>query len=100
SLEDFMRRVDVVVLPVKWHEPFGRVVVESIFHGKVVLTNRMGGVGELAALLPNIYFMEETSVDEEVEKHAEPLCPEMLAHFTPDRVAQEYEQAYNNVLGA
>ncbi|WP_263064939.1 glycosyltransferase family 4 protein [Dickeya dadantii] len=98
SLEDFMRRVDVVVLPIKWHEPFGRVVVESIFHGKVVLTNRMGGVGELAALLPNIYFMEETSVDEEVERHAEPLCPDMLAHFTPERVAQEYEQAYNNVL--
>ncbi|UMB78137.1 glycosyltransferase [Dickeya fangzhongdai] len=98
SLEDFMRQVDVVVLPVKWHEPFGRVVVESIFHGKVVLTNRMGGVAELAALLPNIYFMEEISVDEVVKRLAEPLCPEILAHFTPDRIAQEYEQAYHNVL--
>ncbi|MGM3193010.1 glycosyltransferase [Dickeya dadantii subsp. dieffenbachiae] len=98
SLEDFMRQVDVVVLPVKWHEPFGRVVVESIFHGKVVLTNRMGGVAELAALLPNIYFMEETPMDEVVKRLAEPLCPEILAHFTPERIAQEYEQAYNNVL--
>ncbi|WP_038907422.1 glycosyltransferase family 4 protein [Dickeya oryzae] len=99
SLEDFMRQVDVVVLPVKWHEPFGRVVVESIFHGKVVLTNRMGAVGELAAVLPNIYFMEETQMDNVME-HVEPLCPDMLAHFTPSRVAQEYEQAYRNVLGA
>ncbi|QDX30593.1 glycosyltransferase family 4 protein [Dickeya poaceiphila] len=101
---EFMRQVDVVVLPVKWHEPFGRVVVESIFHGKVVLTNRMGGVGELASLLPNIYFMEETSVDK-VIKNAKPLCPkpigpDMLAHFTPSWIAQKYEQAYRNVLGA
>ncbi|ACT07686.1 glycosyl transferase group 1 [Dickeya chrysanthemi Ech1591] len=99
SLEAFMQQVDVVVLPVKWHEPFGRVVVESIFHGKVVLTNRMGGIDELAAMLPNIYFMEDISVDN-VDACAEPLCPDMLAHFTPGRVAQEYEQAYRKVLGA
>ncbi|KHN62638.1 glycosyl transferase family 1 [Dickeya fangzhongdai] len=98
SLEDFMQQVDVVVLPVKWHEPFGRVVVESIFYGKVVLTNRMGAVSELSSLLPNIYFMEECSLEEVINKHIKPLGPETLHAFTPDAIAGEFEKVYVKML--
>ncbi|WES87312.1 glycosyltransferase family 4 protein [Dickeya fangzhongdai] len=98
SLEDFMQQVDVVVLPVKWHEPFGRVVVESIFYGKVVLTNRVGAVSELSSLLPNIYFMEECSLEEVINKHIKPLGPETLHAFTPDAIAGEFEKVYVKML--
>ncbi|MGM3161104.1 glycosyltransferase family 4 protein [Dickeya undicola] len=98
SLETFMQQVDVVVLPVKWHEPFGRVVVESIFYGKVVLTNRMGAVSELSSLLPNIYFMEECSLEEVINKPIKPLGPETLYAFTPDAIAGEFEKVYVKML--
>ncbi|WP_085332321.1 glycosyltransferase, partial [Klebsiella pneumoniae] len=58
-VDDFMQKVDIIVLPIKWQEPFGRVVVEAIFAGKVVLTNRVGGITELSRILPNIYFLED-----------------------------------------
>ncbi|WP_226052609.1 glycosyltransferase [Dickeya chrysanthemi] len=98
SLEAFMGQVDIVVLPVKWHEPFGRVLVESIFYGKRVLTNRMGAVGELSTLLPNIYFMETCSLEEVIRKPLQPLSPEIVNSFTPDIIAGEFEKVYVEML--
>ncbi|MBP2850995.1 glycosyltransferase [Dickeya oryzae] len=98
SLEAFMQQVDIVVLPVKWHEPFGRVVVESVFYGKIVLTNRMGAVSELSTLLPNIYFMEESSLESVINKHVEPIRSEILHAFTPEKIAGEFECAYMKIL--
>ncbi|PXW49255.1 glycosyltransferase involved in cell wall biosynthesis [Erwinia sp. AG740] len=98
SLEAFMQQVDIVVLPVKWHEPFGRVVVESVFYGKIVLTNRMGAVSELSTLLPNIYFMEESSLESVTNKHIEPISAEILHAFTPEKIAGEFERAYMKIL--
>ncbi|CAI0798345.1 Glycogen synthase [Serratia quinivorans] len=55
----FLSQVDIVVLPIKWREPFGRVVLESVLANKFVLTNAVGGVSELGKLFPTIYFMED-----------------------------------------
>ncbi|QYM96721.1 glycosyltransferase [Dickeya ananatis] len=98
SLEAFMQQVDIVVLPVKWHEPFGRVVVESVFYGKRVLTNRMGAVSELSTLLPNIYFMEESSLESVINKHIKPISQGVLHFFTPEKIAGEFECAYMKIL--
>lgn len=46
-LIDFLEKVDSVVLPIKWREPFGRAVVECAMSEKIVLTNAFGGVSEL-----------------------------------------------------
>jgi glycogen synthase len=46
KVEDFMASIDVVVLPNKWNEPFGRAVAESANAGKVVYTTLTGGVAE------------------------------------------------------
>ncbi|NKI73880.1 glycosyltransferase family 4 protein [Dickeya sp. CFBP 2040] len=97
NMEAFMQQVDIVVLPVKWHEPFGRVVVESVFYGKIVLTNRMGAVSELSTLLPNIYFMEECAFEEVINKKVEPLSPEIVNAFTPDAIVGEFEKVYMDI---
>lgn len=58
-VNQFLSQVDVVVLPIKWREPFGRVVLESVLAKKIVLTNAVGGISELGKQFSAIYFMEE-----------------------------------------
>jgi glycosyltransferase involved in cell wall biosynthesis len=40
---------DVTVLPALWHEPFGRVVIESMSAGVPVIASRRGGIPEILA---------------------------------------------------
>ena len=42
-----MKAMDIVVLPSVEPEPFGRVIVEAIMLGKVVIATNMGGVKEI-----------------------------------------------------
>lgn len=53
-LEKFLTQVDVVYLPIKWREPFGRTVVECALTGKTVYTNKVGGVTELFSHISNL----------------------------------------------
>lgn len=55
ELDDFLSSVDVVVLPLKWEEPFGRVIVECALAGKYVFVNPVGGAKELINILPNVF---------------------------------------------
>jgi len=51
-----LHAADVVVLPARWQEPFGRVVAEGLMSGRPVVATAVGGVpeqltGDLASLL-------------------------------------------------
>lgn len=43
----FFKKIDVLVVPSLWNEPFGRVVLESIIQRKPVLGSNKGGISEL-----------------------------------------------------
>jgi glycosyltransferase involved in cell wall biosynthesis len=43
---DFYAKVDVVVVPSRWNEPFGRVSIEPLEHGIPVIVARSGGLPE------------------------------------------------------
>jgi glycosyltransferase involved in cell wall biosynthesis len=45
--EKLLKLVDFLVVPSKWHEPFGRVVVESILFDVPVFVRNAGGMPEL-----------------------------------------------------
>jgi len=45
--KDFYQKVDVSIVPSKWDEPFGRVVVESLAHHVPVCLAAIGGLKEL-----------------------------------------------------
>lgn len=45
--EDFFPRIDVLVVPSLWHEPFGLVVGEAHSHGIPVVASRRGGIPEI-----------------------------------------------------
>lgn len=51
-VEEFLSDIDVLLLPTKWNEPFGRVVAEAALAKVPVFTNLTGGVNEIAGLFP------------------------------------------------
>ncbi|MBW8190574.1 glycosyltransferase family 4 protein [Neiella marina] len=44
---DFFAEIDCLAVPSLWHEPMGRVAIESIAHGKPLVVSPMGGLPEL-----------------------------------------------------
>ena len=45
--DEFYNKIDVLIVPSLWQEPFGRVVVEGLKHEKYVLGSNRGGISEL-----------------------------------------------------
>lgn len=92
-VDDFMQKVDIIILPIKWQEPFGRAVVEAIFAGKVVLTNRVGGITELSRILPNIYFLEDIQDIDSIPFPVE-IDDSEKKIFNVDYVTEQYLKIY------
>lgn len=44
---NFFARIDVLIVPSVWHEPFGRVVIEAYAHGTPVIAACRGGLPEI-----------------------------------------------------
>jgi glycosyltransferase involved in cell wall biosynthesis len=94
SLSVFLSSVDVVILPVQWREPFGRVIVECVFAEKLVLTNAAGGISELAAMLPNVQIINSSPLYLSEIKLA-PVKQEIIELFSRSSIAQSYLDVYN-----
>ncbi len=47
DIEEFFRAVDVVVVPTRYREGFGRMAAEAMSYGRVVLASRVGGLPEV-----------------------------------------------------
>ncbi len=45
--DDFYARIDLLVVPSLWHEPFGSVVVEAMSHGLPTIVSARGGLPEI-----------------------------------------------------
>ncbi len=43
---EFICNADLVLVPSLWNEPFGRVAVEALRHGRIVLVSKYGGLPE------------------------------------------------------
>lgn len=58
---NFLDSIDILIVPSKWNEPFGRVVIESIGRKTPVIAKSMGGIPEL--LLKNRDFLFDSAED-------------------------------------
>lgn len=47
ALYAYMRRAKAVVLPSKWNEPFGRILIEAIQNGTIAIGSDRGGIPEV-----------------------------------------------------
>ena len=78
---DFFARIDVLIVPSVWHEPFGRVVIEAYAHGTPVIAACRGG-------LPEIVDEGETGLVFEPEKSGS--LRSCVVHFlnNPQEISQ------------
>ena len=47
NISELMPKIDVLIIPSLWHEPFGRVIIEAYSYGKPVIGSNRGGIPEL-----------------------------------------------------
>ncbi|MGH6923307.1 MAG: glycosyltransferase [Propylenella sp.] len=102
---------DALVVPSRWHEPFGRVVVESFAHGVPVLAAAMGGLPELIADGATGWTFDwdtggiESGVEAVLRDRAKlpemrAQCLEAARRYEAPRIAEEYERVYASTLAA
>jgi glycosyltransferase involved in cell wall biosynthesis len=105
---DFLREIDVLVVPSLWHEPMGRVVIEAAMHGVPVVAAQRGGISELFAEGRTGWSFDP---DEPVQlearlrsltrtelQQAQGACRHSAKMYTPDVVAAKWIQLYKHVL--
>lgn len=107
---EFLRRIDVLVVPSVWHEPMGRVVIEAFAHGKPVIGAARGGIPELIdeGLTGFLFdpgkennlaakmslFLDSQVVIEEMG----PQCRRRAKAFSSDGIRSEYERFFREVV--
>lgn len=99
-----------LIFPSKWHEPFGRTIVESFAHGTPIIGTPLGGVPELIEEGVN-GFLFDPSLQSDLERallvfESQPN-PELLRRnaygsykqkFTPSVNYERIMQIYNGIL--
>jgi glycosyltransferase involved in cell wall biosynthesis len=90
------------LMPIRWPEPFGMVMVEALAAGTPVLAFRQGAAPEIVEHGVSGFLVEdEHEMAAMVEKCAgiDPQdCRRSAERFLPDRVAARYEQMYSKAL--
>jgi len=86
------------LMPIRWPEPFGLVMVESLAAGTPVLAFAQGAAPEIVEHGRNGFLVEnEEEMAAMVEKAGEidpAECRRSAERFSPDRVAAGYESVY------
>lgn len=65
--EQFFKKIDVLVVPSLWNEPFGRVIIESFKENVPVIASNVGGISELIDEGVNGYLFNVKDFDELLE---------------------------------
>ena len=103
----FFEKIDVLVVPSLWHEPFGRVVLESIINRKPVIASDMGGIPEL--LLNNRDFVFKPQ-EQELSKLLKKIMQnrdflntfnfdeDLMQNFNIQKTIDDYLNVFNEVL--
>lgn len=112
QLQEEYQRMDVLVAPNLWIEPFGRSVAEGLAYGRIVVAAKQGGPGEmvsdgttgftysanhpqdLAAKLLEVLTLEAP----EYEHIARAGHTWAVDHLAPQTIAEQYVRFYNEAI--
>ncbi|CAI1121662.1 glycosyltransferase family 4 protein [Serratia entomophila] len=100
DLLNFLNRVDVVILPTKWREPFGRTVIECALANKVVLAYAVGGITELMKIVPTVSELKsDLTYDrlKEIMSEKQAVTAQVSGLFSSETITQEYIEEYDRV---
>jgi glycosyltransferase involved in cell wall biosynthesis len=101
-------KIDVLVVPSLWHEPFGRVAIEAMAWGIPVIASQRGGLPEIVQSGVNGWLFEPDekdsltrflrSLNPETCRSMRDACLERSRAFLPEVITAQYEQLYARVL--
>jgi glycosyltransferase involved in cell wall biosynthesis len=99
-----LRNATVTLFPITWREPFGLVMIESMATGTPVIGMALGAVPEVIAHGKTgfvCHTLEEMSqaVPEAMKLDRQTCRDYVLSRFSVATMVNEYEQAYQMVLG-
>ncbi len=105
--DSFFKKIDVLIVPSLWNEPFGRVLIESLINRKPVIASNVGGISEI--LSNNKSFLVEPSLINFSSIIEKIICnPEILNRFVFDKAfienfsiektTKEYLNVFKEVL--
>jgi glycosyltransferase involved in cell wall biosynthesis len=102
---DLLQNARVTLFPIKWEEPFGLVMIESMACGTPVIATRWGAVPEVIVDgETGIIVGEHTEMAAAIPKADEidPLaCRRYVEErFSSERMVRDYEEAYARALNA
>ncbi|RLA61723.1 MAG: glycosyltransferase family 4 protein [Epsilonproteobacteria bacterium] len=100
---ELLNEIDALLWPVRWHEPFGVAVIESMALGAPVISSRYGSLPELinekTGILCDNYFefekavgLAENTFDQEYLRHY------VESNFTAKIMAENYLKYYQRVI--
>jgi glycosyltransferase involved in cell wall biosynthesis len=92
------------LMPIRWPEPFGMVMVESLAAGTPVLAFAQGAAPEIVEHGKSGFLVDDehemAAMVEKVSELDPAECRRSAERFSPDRVAARYEEAYHRALAA
>jgi len=105
--DNFFKKIDILVVPSLWNEPFGRVVLESFINKTPVLASNVGGISELMSINKNFLFeTNQESLTQQIERIL--LNPEVLngfkfnqdfiTKFSIDQTVRKYLNIFDRIL--
>ncbi len=107
DVREFYRGMDVVVVPSRSPEPFGRVAIEAMSYGRVVIGSRQGGLAEILRHGVNGLLFEPGSVASlvvclervltspgEAARLGEGAFSDVQERFSPEAHARAVEEVY------
>jgi glycosyltransferase involved in cell wall biosynthesis len=106
----FFSRIDVLVAPSVWYEPFGRTVIEAYAHGSSVIGSDRGGIAELIEDGHTGHLFDPTDPDNLTAKmqhcidkpnfvvDMQQRVLEKSRSFLPEDIAHQYLEVYADVV--
>lgn len=110
SLPLYYQTADLFILPTKYLEGFGLVTLEALSSGLPVLGTPVGSTKEILSRLDEDLLFKDTDAASMAEKILEHLSSKdlvslgkkcrdfVVSNYSWDKVAQEYEKVYQEVL--
>jgi glycosyltransferase involved in cell wall biosynthesis len=106
--KNLFEKIDVLVVPSLWHEPFGRVAIEALAWGVPVIASRRGGLPEIVQPGVNGWLFEPNdknslarllrTLTPEICQALRAACLERSRAFLPEVITAQYEELYQRVL--
>jgi glycosyltransferase involved in cell wall biosynthesis len=97
--EVFYVDIDLLVVPSLWNEPFGRVVIEALSYGLIVVASNRGGISEIIEKSNNGFIFDPSDMDA-LKTILSDMCPTVNTSRTREIVADDAIQEFceNEIL--